>query len=349
MQAIGYRPGSALSDPQCFVEISKEYPKPRPRDLLVSVRAVSVNPVDTKIRNGQVFLGEEIDVLGWDVAGVVVDVGADVTLFRPGDEVFYSGNLNRPGANAELHAVDERLVGRKPARLTFMQAAALPLTSLTAWELLFDRLDVTPGRLHDGGTLLIIGGAGGVGSMLIQLARRLTGLTVIATASRPESREWCLSLGAHHVIDHSRSMIEELAATGASAITHIAALNQTEQHWAAIAAIIAPYGKVGVITNHAILDATPLRSKSASLHWEDVVTRPHSGGADMVAHHRILEEVSALADSGVLRSTVTTDLGKLTPSSLLEAHRLVEGGRMLGKVVLEGLSTEMGTRHYPRR
>jgi len=339
MKAIGYLRGTALTDPRSFFEIEKPAPILAAHDLLVSVRAVSVNPVDTKVRDGRVFLGDEIDVLGWDVAGVVVAVGAEVTLFRPGDEVFYSGSLYRSGGNAQLHAVDERLVGRKPASLTFAEAVALPLTSLTAWELLFERLNVRPGKSLDTGALLIVGGAGGVGSMLIQFARRLTGLRVIATASRPESRDWCLSLGAHTVIDHSKTMAEELRAIQAPPITHIAALNETDRHWPAIAEIITAGGKIGVITNHDSLDATPLRAKSASLHWEDVVTRMAFGTpADLIAHHRILEEVSSLADAGVIRSTATKMLRPFSAASLREAHVLVESGRMLGKVVIEGFS-----------
>lgn len=343
MQAITFRLGSFLSDPQPFMSVTKDDPELGARDLLVSVRAISVNPVDTKIRAGQVFLGDGIDVLGWDVAGVVVGIGSDVTLFQLGDEVFYSGDLMRPGANAELHAVDERLVGRKPASLSFAEAAAMPLTSLTAWELLFDGLGVSPGKGHCTGAILVIGGAGGVGSMLIQLARRLTPLTVIATASRAETRDWCLSLGAHHAIDHSLPLGDELATIGNPTITHIAALNQTERHWPAIAAVIAPRGKVGVITNHEVLNATPLRSKSASLHWEDVVSRPFFGGVDMIAHHRILNEISALTDAGVLRSTMAQQLGQLAPESLLDAHRLVESGRMIGKVVLALSEGKCGT------
>jgi zinc-binding alcohol dehydrogenase family protein len=335
MKAIAYLPGSALSDPRSFFETEKSAPILAAHDLLVSVRAVSVNPVDTKVRDGRVFLGDAIDLLGWDVAGVVVAIGPEVTLFRVGDEVFYAGSLYRSGGNAELHAVDERLAGRKPARLTFAEAAALPLTSLTAWELLFERLGVRPGKSFDAGALLIIGGAGGVGSMLIQFARRLTGLRVIATASRPESRNWCLSLGAHAVIDHSKSMAEELRAIQAPPITHIAALNETDRHWPAIAEIIAPGGKVGVITNHDSLDVTPLRAKSVSLHWEDVVTRTAFGApADLIAHHRILEEVSSLAEVGVVRSTATKELRPISAASLREAHALVESGRMLGKVVI---------------
>jgi zinc-binding alcohol dehydrogenase family protein len=334
MQAITFRRGTAVSDPQCFAAVEKELPTLGTHDLLVSVRAVAVNPVDTKIRDGQISMGDAVNILGWDVAGVVTKVGPQVTLFRPGDEVFYSGDLRRAGANAEFHAVDERLVGHKPSRLSFTQAAALPLTSITAWELLFDRLGVMPGKQHDAGALLILGAAGGVGSMLIQLARRLTGLTIIATASRPESRDWCLALGAHHVIDHSGSLKEGLYAIGTPPITHIAALNQTNKHWAALADIIAPEGKIGVITNHATLDAAPLRSKSASLHWEDVTTKPSIGHDRMITHHRILEEIAWLADAGALRSPIGMELEPLSPTTLAEAHALVESSRMIGKAVL---------------
>ncbi len=333
MKAIAYRPGSGLSDPGAFVEIDKADPQPTGHDLVVSVRAVSVNPVDTKVRDGRVFLGEAVDVLGWDAAGVVVAAGPKASLFGPGDEVFYAGSLLRSGANAQLHLVDERLVGPKP-NLSFAKAAALPLTAITAWELLFDRLGVAPGKLADGGSLLVIGGAGGVGSVLIQLARRLTSLTIIATASRPESRDWCLGLGAHAVIDHSGDMAQELRAILAPPITHIAALNETARHWPAIAQIIAPYGKVALITNHDSLDAAPLRAKSVSLHWQDVVTQMAFGDPSRLAHHKILREVAALVDAGVVVSTATQILSPLSAASLLEAHALVEGGRMLGKVVV---------------
>jgi zinc-binding alcohol dehydrogenase family protein len=338
VKAIAYLPGSTLADPQSLIDVEKADPVPGPHDLLISVRAVSVNPVDTKIRDGKVFMGDAVDILGWDVAGIVVGIGSEASLFRPGDAVFYAGSLYRPGGNAELHAVDERLVGHKPSSLTFAQAAALPLTSLTAWELLFDRLGVQPGKPLNAGALLILGAAGGVGSMLIQFARRLTGLTVIATASRPESRNWCLSLGAHHVIDHSKFMVDELRAIGSPPITHIAALNGTDRHWPTMAEIIAPAGKIGVITNHDSLNVTPLRSKSASLHWEDVVTRTSFGALDMSAHHRILEEVASLANAGVVRSTATKELHPLNAANLRQAHALVESGRMLGKVVLEGFT-----------
>jgi zinc-binding alcohol dehydrogenase family protein len=334
MKAITDRRGLPLSDPHCFALVEKDAPVPRPRDLVVSVRAVSVNPVDTKLRGGQVDMGGAVDVLGFDAAGVVVATGPDATLFRPGDEVFYSGDLTRPGANAELHAVDERLVGRKPKKLDVAQAAALPLTAITAWELLFERLMIGRDARNEDGTLLVIGGAGGVGSMLIQLARALTRLTVIATASRPESRKWCLSLGAHHVIDHTGDLRDEITALGPQPVTHVAALNRTDRHWPAIAEIIAPYGKIGVITNHTVLDAVPLRAKSASLHWEDIVTRVAGGGEGLSGHHAILNEIAALVDADVLRSTLALELGPLSPATLAEAHALVENGRMIGKVVL---------------
>lgn len=334
MKAITYRRGMPASDPNCFTVVIKDAPVPRPRDLIVSVRAVSVNPVDTKILSGQVDMGAALDILGFDAAGVVVSTGSEVTLFRPGDAVFYSGDLMRSGANAELHAVDERLVGRKPETLGFIEAAALPLTAITAWELLFERLGVDRGSCRENGTLLVIGGAGGVGSMLIQLARKLTGLKVIATASRSKSREWCLSLGAHDVIDHTMGLSDAIEALGAPPITHVAALNHTDRHWSAIAEIIAPYGKVGVITNHTALDAVTLRPKSASLHWEDIVTRHTCGGESLVRHHLILNEVAALVDAGILRSTLATDLAFLTPETLAQAHALVQSGRMVGKVAL---------------
>ncbi|HEY0683020.1 MAG TPA: zinc-binding alcohol dehydrogenase family protein [Steroidobacter sp.] len=333
MRAITYHRGAVPVDSTRFSLVEKELPVLRERDILVAVKAVSVNPVDTKIRSGQVDMGEAVDVLGFDAAGIVLSVGSEATLFMPGDEVFYSGDLTRAGANAQVHAVDERLVGRKPTKLSFAEAASLPLSAITAWELLFGRLSVERGRRRDG-AILILGGAGGVGSVLIQLAHQLTGLQVIATASREESRSWCLSLGAHHVIDHTRDLRNELAALGAPPITHIAALTQTDRHWTAIAGLIAPYGKVGVITNHDALDVAPLRAKSASVHWEDIVTRFAIGGEALTGHHVILNEIAAHVDAGVLRSTARQVIGNLSPASLAYAHALVESGRMTGKVVL---------------
>lgn len=334
MTAIAFRKHSALADPDCLTDIDTECPEPGPHDLRVAVRAVSVNPVDTKIRAGLVAAPETVRCLGWDAAGIVEAVGEAVTLFRPGQPVYYAGSFDRSGSNAQFHLVDERIVGRMPQTLSFTEAAALPLTSLTAWQLLFDRLGVPPGKPADAGSLLVLGGAGGVGSMLIQLARRLTGLTVIATASREQSRDWCRALGAHYVIDHRQPLSTQIDALPVPSVTHIAALSNTAEHLAELAALIAPQGRVAIIDDHDTLDAVPFKAKSVSLHWEMVFTRPLFGTPDMVAQHRILDEVAALVDAGVLRSTVNRVLYPLDAARLRDAHRLVENGGMTGKVVV---------------
>ncbi|MQP64029.1 zinc-binding alcohol dehydrogenase family protein [Niveispirillum sp. SYP-B3756] len=332
--AVVFRKHSRLDDPDCLVDVVRERPAPGPHDLRVAVRAVSVNPLDTKIRAGLVAAPDIVHSLGWDAAGIVEAVGQAVTLFRPGDKVYYAGSFDRTGSNAQSHIVDERIVAHKPESLSFAEAAALPLTSLTAWQLLFERLGVQPGKPTDTGSLLVLGGAGGVGSMLIQLARRLTGLTVIATASRAQSRDWCLALGAHHVIDHRQSLPAQVAALPVPPVTHITALSNTAEHWAELAALIAPQGRLGIITDHDTLDAVPFKAKSVSLHWEMVFTRPLFGTPDMVAQHRVLKEVAALVDAGVLRSTANRIFQPLNAASLREAHRLVESGGITGKVVV---------------
>lgn len=334
MQSIIYHHSLPLTHADAFRIVETVTPIPGPRDLLVSIQAVSVNPVDTKIRSGSVPVPDAVTTLGWDAAGIVKAVGDNVTLFKPGDHVFYAGSFMRQGANSELHLVDERLVGLKPKSLSFAQAAALPLTALTAWELLFDRLGIVPRETGSKDILLIVGGAGGVGSMLIQIARRLTNMTVIATASRAESREWCLRLGAHHVVNHSQPLAKEVAALNISPITHIAALTHTNRHFSALAEIIAPQGKIAIIDDHDFLDAVPLKGKSVSLHWEMVFTRPLYQTEDMIAHHQILTEIAFLVDAGVLQSTLTKELHPLDVENLKLAHTLVEQGNMLGKVVI---------------
>ncbi|MEQ4616500.1 MAG: zinc-binding alcohol dehydrogenase family protein [Corticimicrobacter sp.] len=334
MAAVAFRKHATLADPDCLVDVTTERPVPGPHDLLVAVRAVSVNPVDTKIRAGLVAAPDAVQYLGWDAAGIVEAVGEAVTLFRPGDTVYYAGSFDRSGSNAQFHLVDERIVGHMPRSLSFAEAAALPLTSLTAWQLLFDRLGMPPGKQAYAGSLLVLGGAGGVGSMLIQLARRLTGLTVIATASRTQSRDWCLALGAHHVIDHLQSLPEQINALPVPPVTHVAALSNTAGHWTELAELIAPQGRLAIITDHDVLDAVPFKAKSVSLHWEMVFTRPLFGTQDMVAQHGILDEVAALVDIGVLRSTVNRVLHPLDAARLREAHRLVEDGGMTGKIVV---------------
>lgn len=336
MKAVGYKTSLPIDAPDALIDFETAKPEPLGRDIRVAVKAISANPVDYKVRKRAQPPAGEFKILGFDAAGVVDAVGPDVSLFKPGDEVWYAGSIQRQGTNSEFHLVDERIVGHKPKTLSFAQAAALPLTSITAWELLFDRLGVAPGKSVDPRTLLIIGGAGGVGSILIQLARRLTGLTVIATASRPESSKWCLDLGAHHVIDHSKPMKEQIAALKVPPVALIAALTNTETHFPALADIIAPQGKLGLIDDPASLNVNLLKGKAASLHWESMFTRSSFQTADMIAQHNLLDDVASLIDNGALRTTLDKVLGKINAANLKQAHALLESGRSTGKLVLEG-------------
>ena len=335
MKAIGYIHSLPITQARALFDFETAAPTPGPRDLLVRVKAVSVNPVDTKVRMRRAGTEGAPVILGWDAAGVVEAVGTEVSLFQPGDAVFYAGDLNRPGTNAELHLVDERLVGPKPASLGFAQAAALPLTSLTAWEGLFDRLGV-PMHGGEGASLLVVGAAGGVGSMVVQLARQLTGLTVIGTASRPESRAWVERLGAHAVIDHSRPLSEELAAAGLGLVDYTYALTHTDRHWGEIVKGAKPQGRIAIIDDPSSLDALPLKGKSLSLHWELMFTRSLFQTPDMIRQHEILEEVSRLVDAGTLVATAGTPLGTISAENLTRAHAALESGATIGKVVLEG-------------
>ena len=332
MRAIGYTtPGPA----QVLGDLDLPDPEPANGDLLVEVRAVSVNPVDTKVRRNSAPPPGEAKVLGWDASGVVRAVGAAVTGFVAGDEVWYAGSVTRPGANSELHLVDQRVVAHKPASLDFAAAAAMPLTTITAWELLFDRLGV--GR--DGGSgksLLVVGAAGGVGSMLVQLAARLTGLRVIGTASRPQTADWVRGLGAHDVIDHSRPLAGQLADLGVPAVEYIAALTHTDQHFPQLAEVIAPQGRLGLIDDPQHLDVRLLKQKAASLHWEYMFARSMFETPDLAEQHRLLAEVASLVDAGVLRSTVAGVTGEITAANLRAAHEFLESGRAIGKVVLAG-------------
>jgi len=313
-----------------------ELPDPRPgdRDLLVEVRAISVNPVDTKVRRRPVPEGTTT-VLGWDVAGVVREVGPRVAGFSAGDEVWYAGSLVRPGANSELHLVDERIAALKPASIGFAEAAALPLTTITAWELLFDRLGVGVDE-PAGRTLLVVGAAGGVGSILVQLAARRTRLRVIGTASRPESQDWVKSLGADAVVDHSRPLRPQLEAIGVEGVELIASLTHTDQHFPQLADVLAPQGRIGLIDDPEVLDVRLLKQKAASLHWEFMFTRPMFSTPDVGRQGELLAETAALVDAGVLRSTLDGVQGVVSAATLQEAHRFIESGRAVGKVVLEG-------------
>jgi zinc-binding alcohol dehydrogenase family protein len=333
MRAVAFERSLPVRDPNCFVDIDIPRPEPGPRDLLVRVEAVSVNPVDVKVRAGGDPPGGR-RILGYDAAGTVVAAGPSASLFAPGDEVYYAGSLIRPGADAEYHLVDERIVGRKPRTLGFAEAAALPLTAITAWELLFHRIGV---RMQaDRRSLLLVGGAGGVGSIAIQIARVLTGLTVIATASRPETVAWCRELGAHHVIDHTRPLGPQLAALGFAGIDIVLGLNKSAAHWPEIAATLAPLGHVGVIDGLGDADLASLRAKGGSLHFELMFTRPRFETPDMIAQHELLDEVARLVDEGKLRTTLTRVVGPIDAANLREAHRLVETGRTIGKVCLAG-------------
>ncbi len=337
MKAVGYLKSLPLTDPKALVDFTADKPVPGPRDLRVAVKAISVNPVDTKVRmRAEPKPGEAPKVLGFDAAGVVDAVGADVTLFKAGDEVFYAGSIARPGTNSEFHLVDERIVGTKPKSLTFAQAAALPLTSITAWEMLFDRLKVQPAKTPDGRALLVIGGGGGVGSIMIQLARRLTGLTIIATASRAETREWCLKLGADHVIDHHKPLAEQLKAIGHPQVAMVAGVTGTEQSAPQLADIIAPQGQFVLIDDPKTLNVMPFKPKSISVHWESMFTRSVFGTADMIAQHRLLNEVSAMIDAGLIVTTAAQELSPINAANLIKAHSQIESGTTIGKVVLSG-------------
>lgn len=336
MKAIGYTHSLPSSDPRALLDIQLPEPTPGPHDLLVEVRAISVNPVDTKVRMRAQPAEGQYKVLGWDASGVVRAVGSDVSLFKPGDKVWYAGDLTRPGSNAELQVVDERIVGHLPASLDFAHAAALPLTTITAWELLFDRLQVAEGSASAGQSLLIVGAAGGVGSILTQLARQLTGMTVIGTASRPETQEWVRSLGAHHVIDHRKPLSEELKRIGIGEVTHVASLNQTDAHLAEIVASLRPQGRLALIDDPENLDVRLLKQKSLSLHWEFMYTRSMFQTPDMIEQHRLLERVAGLIDQGVLKTTLGEHFGKIDAANLRRAHALLESNTAKGKIVLEG-------------
>uniref|UniRef100_C5CLJ2 Zinc-type alcohol dehydrogenase-like protein n=1 Tax=Variovorax paradoxus (strain S110) TaxID=543728 RepID=C5CLJ2_VARPS len=335
MKAIGYYQPLPIDNPESLQDIEMPAPVAGPRDLLVRVKAISVNPVDTKVRRNMAPEAGQPKVLGWDAAGTVEAVGAGVKNFKIGDRVYYAGSIVRPGANAELHAVDERIAALAPTSLDDAQAAALPLTTITAYELLFDRLKV-PKNGGAGQTLLVTGGAGGVGSILIQLARQLTQLRVVATASRAETRAWCLALGAHAVIDHSKPLAAELKAAGIGEVDMVASLTQTGQHYAQIIESLKPQGQLAVIDDLPSLDAMPLKTKSISLHWEMMFARSRFETPDIAEQGALLAEVAALVDAGRIRTTANASFGAINAANLRKAHALIESGKAQGKVVLAG-------------
>ncbi|AQZ54511.1 zinc-binding alcohol dehydrogenase family protein [Martelella mediterranea] len=335
MKAIGYEKPGAIDREDALIDIELPRPEPTGRDLLVEVAAISVNPVDTKIRASATPPEGEYKVLGWDAVGRVAETGPDVTNFKVGDAVYYAGSLIRPGANSQFHLVDERIVGHKPTSLTNAEAAALPLTAITAYEMLFDRLDVArpvPGAAN---AILIVGGAGGVGSIAIQLARALTGLTVIATASRPETMSWVKELGAHHVIDHSKPIAGQVAALGIGAPGFVFSTTQTHRHLEEIVEAIAPQGRFGLIDDPDGLDVMAFKRKAVSTHWEFMFTRSMFETADMDAQRKLLDHVAELIDSGRIRTTVTDTLSPISAANLKTAHAIIESGKARGKIVLQ--------------
>nr|WP_285671981.1 zinc-binding alcohol dehydrogenase family protein [Limibaculum sp. NKW23] len=335
MKAIGYTRSRPIDAPEALEAVEIPVPELRPRDLLVEVQAVSVNPVDVKVRmRAEPESGHKI--LGFDAAGIVRAAGPEATLFRPGDAVFYAGDVTRQGTNAALHAVDERIVGAKPASLSMTDAAALPLTAITAWELLFDSFRIPEGG-GAGQSLLVIGGAGGVGSILIQLARQLTGLRVIATASRDETRDWCRRMGAHDIVDHRAPLPAQLAALGVQP-DHVAALTATDRHFDAIVEMIRPRGQIGMIDDPQGLDIMKIKPKALSFHIEFMFARSMFRTADMDAQHALLDRVAALVDAGRIVTTANETLGPLTVESLRAAHRKQESGRAIGKTVLGAIA-----------
>ena len=334
MKAISFtQHGLPIEDPDALQDTTLPMPTPGPRDVLVEVSAVAVNPVDTKVRAGT--FTQEPKILGWDAAGIVREVGAQVTLFKPGDAVYYAGSIARPGSYSQYHVVDERIVGHQPRTLGAAEAAALPLTSITAWELLFDRLGVAEGG-GEGDVLLIMGAGGGVGSMLVQLARQLTQLTVVGTASRAQTTEWVRELGAHHVIDHGQPLLPQLQALGIEHVSHVASLTHTDHYLPQLIEVLRPQGRLAVIDDPQVLDVMPLKRKSLSLHWELMFTRSLFETPDMIQQHHLLERVAQLIDQGILRTTLGEHFGVITAANMRRAHAVLESGKARGKLVLEG-------------
>jgi zinc-binding alcohol dehydrogenase family protein len=338
MRAVGYHTSLPADHPESLVDLVLPEPSPGPRDLCVRVAAISVNPVDTKVRRNRPPKPDEPEILGWDAVGVVHAVGSAVSGFAVGDRVWYAGAINRRGANAELHLVDERIVARAPASLPDAQAAALPLTAITAWELLFERLGVPRGPLPKPATLLITAAAGGVGSVLIQLAKKLTGLHVVGTASRAESRDWVRARGADAVLDHTRPLAPQLAELGLPPVRYAASLSHTPQHFPSLVECLAPQGKLCVIDDFKAgeIDVMTMKSKSLSLHWELMFTRSLYETDDMAAQGALLAEVAALVDAGALTTTLGEMLGPIDAAHLRKAHAFIESGRAIGKLVLVG-------------
>ncbi|MFE9445136.1 zinc-binding alcohol dehydrogenase family protein [Streptomyces sp. NPDC006602] len=335
MRAVASRAPLPVTDDECLLDVELPVPEPGPRDLLVQVKAIAVNPVDYKVRRNENPGGQD-RVLGWDAAGTVLATGSQVEWFKPGDEVFYAGAIDRPGANSEYHTVDERIVALKPTTLTFTEAAALPLTSLTAWEGLFERLGLRHDLLDQAGSLLVTAAGGGVGAMVSQLARALTDLTVIGTASRPETVDFARQMGAHHIVDHHQPLTPQLTEVAPDGIDHVFSTAGTDRNLAAYAQALNPFGKVVAIDDFDSLPVGLLKPKSISFHWEFMFTRSLFWTEDMDRQRKILTQVARLVDAGILVTTATKDLGPVNAASLRTAHGIMESGTSIGKVTLTG-------------
>ena len=336
MKAVGLTHYLPIEDPNSLIDVELETPQAQGHDLLVAIKAIAVNPVDTKVRAPKDTIEKSPKVLGWDAAGVVEAVGSNVTLFKSGDEVFFAGDITRPGTNSEFQLVDERIVGAKPKSLDFAQSAAFPLTAITAYEAFFDRLGIDVDGANTGETLLIIGGAGGVGSIGIQLAK-IAGLNVIATASRPESSDWVKTLGADHVINHYDPLRPQVENLGLKFVDHIAVFNNTDTHWDAVADLIRPQGKiVSIVENENPLKQDVMKLKAATFVWEFMFTRSMFQTPDMIRQHHLLNRIAAWIDDGKIRSTANKTLSPINAENLRSAHRTLEAGRSIGKIVLEG-------------
>jgi zinc-binding alcohol dehydrogenase family protein len=340
MKAIGYTQSLSIGDPLSLIDIELPQPTASDHDLLVRIKSIAVNPVDCKIRQNVSPEGEKFKVLGWDAVGEVVAIGGSVSNFKPGDRVFYAGDLNRQGSNAEYQLVDERIAGNKPKSLSDSEAAALPLTAITAWELLFERLAITrqlpDAKERSNDVILIVGAAGGVGSILVQLASVLTGATVIATASRESSANWVKKLGADYVIDHSKPMQAQIEQLDIGQVTHVASLTHTDSYLDSYIELLAPMGKIALIDDPKSVDISKLKQKSLSLHWEFMFTRSMFKVKDMIEQHHLLNRVSDLIDQGYIQTTVGKNLGTINAKNLRDAHKEIESGKSIGKIVLEG-------------
>lgn len=338
MKAVGYQTSLPITDDKALIDLTLPVPKPSDHDILVAVKAISVNPVDTKVRKNRAPKPGQPEVLGWDAAGEIVAIGENVTTYKIGDRVWYAGDITRPGTNCEYHIVDERIVGRMPKGTSFAHAASLPLTSITAYEMLFDRLNVREPVPGGAPAVLIIGGAGGVGSIAIQLLRALTDLTVIATASRSETKAWVKELGAHHVIDHSDALSPQVEAIGFGAPSFVFSTTYSDSYINDVTTLIAPQGRYGLIDDPSTFDIMPFKGKSISIHWEMMYTRSMHQTVDMIRQQELLNEIAALVEEGKVQTTVSEVIGSINASNLKHAHELLESGKAKGKLVLEGFA-----------